>query len=376
MTSTHPALRPQRIGALQLKNRLSVAPMTRVSADADGAATAEMAEYYATFARGGFGLVITEGIYTDTAHSQGYLNQPGLATEAHAGAWRPVVDAVHAEGVPVIAQLMHAGALSQGNSYGVGTIAPSEIAPRGTTLGEYGGPDGWPTPRAMTTADVDDVVAGFVDAAVRARAAGFDGVEVHAANGYLLDQFLTDYTNVRDDYYGGDVAGRIRLTGRVLRAIRDRVGPDLLLGVRVSQTKVNDFTYRWPGGAADAETIFAALAQAGPDYLHIASEGRDFIDTARFADGRTITALARDVSSLPVMANGGMHDLDQAADVLDGGHGDLLSIARGALANPDLPARIAAGVEPRPFDHAMLSPMATIANARHWHAAQCSSPIQ
>jgi 2,4-dienoyl-CoA reductase-like NADH-dependent reductase (Old Yellow Enzyme family) len=366
---THPALIPQLIGAIELKNRLAVAPMSRVSAAPDGTPTDEMIDYYRDFARGGFGLVITEGTYTDTAHSQGYLNQPGLASEPHAEGWRRVTDAVHAEGAPVVAQLMHAGALSQGNSYGAGTIAPSAVTPRGRMLEEYGGSGPWPTPRPMTNADIDSVVEGFAEAAGRARTAGFDGVEVHGANGYLLDQFLTEYTNTRDDEYGGSLDNRIRLAGRIIAGIRDRVGSRFVVGVRVSQTKVNDFTYRWPGGASDAEIIFAALAQAGADYLHIASEGRDFIDTARFADGRTITQVAREVSGLPVMANGGMHDLSQAAEVLDGGHADLVSLARGALANPDLPARLAAGAELNRFDDAMLSPMATIANTRAWSAA-------
>jgi 2,4-dienoyl-CoA reductase-like NADH-dependent reductase (Old Yellow Enzyme family) len=368
--TTHPALKPQRIGAVDLRNRLAVAPMTRVSASPDGTPTDEMAEYYRDFARGGFGVVITEGTYTDTTHSQGYLNQPGLATDAHVEGWRRVVDAVHAEGVPVIAQLMHAGALSQGNSHGVETIAPSPVAPRGVKLEEYGGSGSWSTPREMNTDDIDCVIAGFVDAAVRASSAGFDGVEVHAANGYLLDQFLTDYTNARGDEFGGPVANRIRLTASIVADIRGRLGNDLLLGVRVSQTKVNDFTHRWSGGVADAEVVFAALASAGADYLHIASEGRDFIDTARLSDGRTITALAREVSGLPVMANGGMHDLEQTSAVLDGGHADLVSIGRGALANPDLPARLLAGANLETFDHAMLSPMATIANAHAWHAGR------
>jgi 2,4-dienoyl-CoA reductase-like NADH-dependent reductase (Old Yellow Enzyme family) len=370
MQFTHPALTPQRIDAIELKNRLAVAPMSRVSAAPDGTPTDEMTDYYRNFGRGGFGLVITEGTYTDTAHSQGYLNQPGLASDAHVEGWRRVTDAVHAEGAPIVAQLMHAGALSQGNTHTADTIAPSAITPRGEMLEEYGGSGRWPTPREMKNDDIDSVVGGFVDAAARAHAAGFDGVEIHAANGYLLDQFLTVYTNARDDEFGGNVANRIRLTGRIVAAVRDRLERSFLLGVRLSQTKVNDFTYRWPGGAADAEIIFAAWAEAGADYLHIASEGRDFIDTARFPDGRTITAVAREVSGLPVMANGGMHDLSQAADVLNGGHADLVSLGRGALANPDLPARLVAGAELTRFDHAMLSPMATIANARAWQAAQ------
>jgi 2,4-dienoyl-CoA reductase-like NADH-dependent reductase (Old Yellow Enzyme family) len=369
-TQSHPALQATRIGPFELTNRLAVAPMSRVSAAPDGTPTAEMADYYRQFARGGFGLVISEGTYTDTGPSQGYLNQPGLATERHLGGWRRVTDAVHAAGAPMVAQLMHAGALSQGNSYAAQAIAPSAIAPIGQMLEEYGGSGSWPVPREMATADIDLAVAGFAAAAERARAAGFDGVEVHAANGYLLDQFLTLYTNARRDEYGGDVANRIRLTARVVAEIRDRVDADFVIGVRLSQTKVNDLVYRWPGAAADAEVVFSAVADAGADYVHIASEGRNFIDTARFSDGRTITAVAKQVTGLPVIANGGMHDLRQAADVLEGGHADLLSIGRGALANPDLPTRLADGAELDPFDHAMLSPFATISNARSWHAGR------
>jgi 2,4-dienoyl-CoA reductase-like NADH-dependent reductase (Old Yellow Enzyme family) len=369
-TPPHCALEAFRLGSLDLANRLIVAPMSRVSAATDGTPTDEMADYYAAFANGGFALIFTEGTYTDTSHSQGYLNQPGLACDRHGDGWRRVVDRVHATGTPIVAQLMHAGALSQGNSYGTDTVAPSAVQPRGEMLTEYGGSGRWPTPREMTKADIDATVTGFVDAATRAHAAGFDGVEIHAANGYLLDQFITDYTNSRSDCYGGPVENRIRLTARIVREIRHRLGPQFLVGVRLSQTKVNDVTYRWPGGASDAEVIFAALADAGVDYLHIASEGRDFIDTARFGDGRTITAVARQTTGLPVIANGGMHDRDQAGDVLAGGHADLLSLGRGALANPDLPRRFAGGAEVARFDHAMLTPKATIANARAWRARQ------
>ncbi|MCV7283281.1 NADH:flavin oxidoreductase [Mycolicibacterium flavescens] len=357
------------LGGLRLRNRLAVAPMTRVSAGPDGTPTAEMASYYADFAVGGFGLILTEGVYPDEAHSQGYFNQPGLASSAHVRGWRPVTEAVHAAGTPILAQLMHAGALSQGNAYGMPTIAPSPVPPLGEMMPEYGGSGRWPVPHEMTVRDINRVVTGFVDAAARARTAGFDGVEIHAANGYLLDQFITTYTNERDDDYGGAVSNRIRLTTRIVTGIRERLGDAFVVGVRLSQTKVNDTTYRWPGAAAEAEVIFGALARAGAHYLHIASEGRDFIDTARFPDGRTITAVARETTGLPVIANGGMHDARQAADVLDGGHADLVSIGRGALANSDLPQRWRTGTSLTPFDHAMLSPMATIANARSWRAA-------
>lgn len=364
LPASHAALRSATLGRLQLANRLAVAPMTRVSAEPDGTPTEEMAHYYEEFAAGGFGLVITEGVYTDPTHSQGYLNQPGLVSQEHVSAWSDVVSAVHSHGVPIIAQLMHAGALSQGNGYGHGTIAPSPVAPQGRMLEEYGGSGQWPTPREATESDIAEVFEGFIGAASNAHGAGFDGVEVHAANGYLLDQFLTNYTNQRSDRYGGSLRARVRFVAEVVAEVVSHAPTGFLVGVRLSQTKVNDFTHRWAGGASDAVTIFEALAETGIDYLHVASEGRDFIETAKLDDGRTITGLARDVTGLPVIANGGMHDLDQAEAVLNEGHADVLSLGRGALANPDLPRRLREGRRLDEFDHALISPCATIANSR------------
>ncbi|MFI6790276.1 alkene reductase [Nonomuraea sp. NPDC050383] len=369
MTIEHPASLPVRLGGLDLANRFAVAPMTRVSAAPDGTPTAEMADYYAAYAEGGFGLVITEGTYTDTVYSQGYLNQPGIASDVHAGAWRAVTERVHAAGSRAVLQLMHAGALSQGNRHRDDTAGPSEVPPLGEKMPEYGGHGPWPTPRAMTQDDIDVAVRGFADSAVRALDAGFDGVEVHGANGYLLDQFLTAYTNTRDDSYGGPVANRVRLAAEVVAAIRAEVGPEFCVGVRLSQTKVNDFVYRWPGGAYDARIIFTALAEAGATYLHIASEGRDWIETARLDGDTTITGLARLATGLPVIANGGMHELSQAAQVLRDGHADLVSIGRGALANSDLPRRVTGDRPLEAFDHMMLQPMATLANAAQWRQA-------
>ncbi len=365
----HPALQEVSFTGGDLGNRLVVAPMTRVSAGADGTPTPAMAEYYQRFAVGGFGMVITEGIYTDGRFSQGYLNQPGLVTPEHVTGWRPVTAAVRRTGTRIVAQLMHAGALSQGNRYRAVTAGPSAVRPKGEKMPEYGGRGRWPTPEEMSAEEIAEVVAGFTAAAGSAHRAGFDGVEVHAANGYLLDQFLTDYTNRRDDDYGGSVAHRIRLTSEVIAAIKREVPDGFWVGVRLSQTKINDFAYRWPGGAEDATVIFESVTRAGADFLHVASEGRDWIETARLDNGATITALAREVSGLPVIANGRMHDLDQAADVIGDGHADLLSFARSALANPDLPHKLASGVSLRPFDPGMIQPMATLDNTAAWLAA-------
>jgi NADH:flavin oxidoreductase / NADH oxidase family/Histidine kinase-, DNA gyrase B-, and HSP90-like ATPase len=174
-----------QIGRVQLKNRLSVAPMTRVSAMADGTPTARMVEYYQAFAAGGFGLIVTEGTYPDDRFSQGYFNQPGIVTRSHVDGWRRITDAVHeADGV-IFLQIMHAGALSQCNR---ATIAPSAVKPLGTKMPEYGGTGEFPIPNAMSKLDLQQTVESFANAASRAEVARFDGIEIHGANGYLLDQ--------------------------------------------------------------------------------------------------------------------------------------------------------------------------------------------
>src|SRR5581483_11035836 len=138
----------------------------------------------------------------------------------------------------------------------------------------------------------------------RAREAGFDGVEIHGANGYLIDQFLTDYTNQRTDRYGGSIEKRLRFALEVVEAIRAAVGNEYPVGIRLSQTKVNDFVYRWPGGKEDAVIIFSALAAAGVSYLHIASEGRNWAETAMIDGNLTLTRLARNVARVPVIEKG------------------------------------------------------------------------
>lgn len=365
----HPVLSEVRIGALRLRNRAVVAPMSRVSTAGDGVPTDAMAEYYAEFAAGGFGLITTEGTYIDAEFSQAYPDQPGIVTERQTEAWRVVTDAVHAAGGVIALQLMHAGALVQGNRHGDRSIAPSAVQPLGVKMAAYGGEGPFAMPEAATRADIRRIVGGFGAAAERARVAGFDAVEIHGANGYLIDQFLTGYTNQRDDEYGGDPAGRVRFAVEVVRAVRAAVGPEFPVGLRLSQTKVNDFGYRW-SGAGEAETIFRAAGAAGVDYLHLASEGRDWYDTAVLDSGETVTRLARSVTGLPVIANGGMHGPELARTVLEEGHADLVALGRGALANPDWPRVIAAGDRPAEFDRGMLDPVVTLAGQRSWARAR------
>ena len=358
-TTLFTPVRPRR---LTLPNRIAVAPMTRVSATAGGHATDRMRDYYAAFARGGFGLVISEGTYTDKAFSQGYLHQPGLADDAQAAAWAPVVAAVHAGGSPMLAQLMHAGALSQGNLHRPHTVGPSAVQPVGLQMTNYRGSGPYPVPAAMTEREIDEAVAGFAAAAARARGAGFDGVEVHAANGYLLDEFLTAGVNVREDAYGGPARNRVKLLVEVVAAVRAATGPGFLVGVRISQGKVNDFGHRWAGAEDDARVIFSAFAGRDIDYVHTADAGKAWLP-AFPGGGASFAALAKRHSGLPVIANGSLDDPARAAAFVADGNADVVALARGALAASDWPERVRQGLPIPAFDPATLQPIADLANA-------------
>ncbi|KNE26440.1 oxidoreductase [Achromobacter spanius] len=356
---------PLRVGtALSLPNRLAVAPMTRVSATADGHATALMADYYEAFAAGGFGLVITEGIYTDKAYAQGYLFQPGLADDAQRDAWRAVVDRVHRQGGRIVAQLMHAGALSQGNPYRDTAKGPSAVLPKGQQMAFYRGEGPYRLPEAMSADDIAEAIDGFAQAARRAQQAGFDGVEIHGANGYLLDQFLTAHTNVRNDGYGGSLDKRLRLTVDVIQAVRQATSAPFVVGVRCSQGKVNDFTHKWEGGEADAAHIFRTLGAQQIDYLHTTEF--EAWRPAFGEHGASLAALARKHVSVPVLANGSLHDATQAEGMLARQEADFVSLGRGALTHADWPARLRAGAARETFDRGLLAPIADLANAiRH-----------
>lgn len=355
---------PLRVGGLSLPNRLAVAPMTRVSATAEGHATKQMADYYEAFAAGGFGLVITEGLYTDKAYAQGYLFQPGLADDAQRDAWRTVVDHVHAHGGRIVAQLMHAGALSQGNPHRIPTKGPSSVLPAGQQMAFYRGEGPYRMPEAMSAEEISEAVEGFAQAARRAQEAGFDGVEVHGANGYLLDQFLTAHTNLREDRYGGSLANRLRLTVDVMKAVRRSTGEGFIVGVRSSQGKVNDFSHKWEGGEADAAQIFGTLGALPIDYLH--TTDFEAWRPAFGEQGPSLAALARRHVSVPILANGSLHEKTQADNMVARQEADFISLGRGALTHADWPARLRAGEVHETFDRWLLTPIADLANAvRH-----------
>jgi 2,4-dienoyl-CoA reductase-like NADH-dependent reductase (Old Yellow Enzyme family) len=347
---------------LTLDNRVGLAPMTRVSAMADGRATDEMAQYYAKFADGGFAFLVTEGVYTDSAYSKGYLNQPGLVTADHVDAWTTVVDAVHEAGSPIFAQLMHCGAQNQGipPSGNQETIAPSPVQPDGEKSDAYGGSGPYPVPERATHDDLDTAREGFVSAARNASEAGFDGVEIHGANGYFLNEFLSTGTNRRDDEYGGGPESRVRYPADVVSAIADAVPAEFVVGIRVSQTMVTDTDNQWKGGKDAAAVFFEELSAAGADYVHTTEP--DATVSAFGADGPSLGEAAVEYATddTTVIANGGLGTPEAARGVLEGGV-DLLTLATSALANPDWPTRVAQGDELTGFDYeAFLRPEATI----------------
>lgn len=350
------------IGPLTLDNRVGVAPMTRVSATADGCATDEMAQYYAKFADGGFSFVVTEGVYTDDAYSKGYLNQPGLVTAEHADAWKDVVDAVHDAGGAMFAQLMHSGAQNQGvpSSHDQETIAPSAIQPEGEKSEAYGGDGSYPVPKQATHEDLETAREGFVSAATNAAEAGFDGIELHGANGYFLNEFLSTSLNQRDDEYGGDPAARVRYPAEVVSAVAAAVPDEFVVGIRISQSMVTDYGYEWPEGEDAAAVFFEELSAAGADYVHT---------TERYAtqptfgdDGPSLAEAAAEyvTDGTVVIANGGLGTPEAARDAIRNG-ADLITLGTSALANPDWPTRVAAGEDLAEFDReTFLRPEASI----------------
>ncbi len=359
-----PILENATLHKLTLQNRVVVAPMSRVSTVGDGVPTEQMNTYYRRYATGGFGLTITEGTYIDRSFSQAYPNQPGITNEQQQKGWETIVSSTHEAGGKIILQLMHAGALSQHLS---NTRSASSIQPVRHMLGGYSNKQGdFPLPEAMNLSEIDDAIRSFTDSAVRAQKSGFDGIEIHAANGYLLDQFLTDYTNNREDQYGGSVENRCRFTTEIISSIKNVVPNNFIIGVRVSQGKVNDFDYLWPNGINDGKVIFTCLKNAGADYIHFASEGKGFNHGCLTRDRQSLPRLAREITGLPVIANGGLDNPDEAIRILKEGHADFIALGTGALANPDWPIQLKSKRHPLPFNPDMLAQGVTIDDQFTW----------
>jgi N-ethylmaleimide reductase len=327
---------PFHLGALTLPNRIVMAPMTRNRAGPGDAPTEMNATYYAQ--RASAGLIVAEASQV-SPQGLGYPHTSGIYSDQQIGGWKLVTDAVHAAGGRIFLQLWHVGRISHPSLQPGGAlpVAPSAIAPAGQAW-TLDGMKPYVTPRALETAEIPDIVAQYRQGAANAKAAGFDGVEVHAAHGYLLDQFLRDKTNQRTDKYGGSAENRARLVVEVMEAVAGVWGGDRT-GVHLSPTNLafNDISDSDP--AQTFSTAVRALDRLGLAYLHLVEPGpADPVGPGPRLDAAFFRPLWR--SALVVNK---AYDLDRANAVLRGGAADLVSFATLFIANPDLPERFRRG---------------------------------
>jgi N-ethylmaleimide reductase len=321
---------------IHLKNRIAIAPMTRSRAGEEHMPNSLMAEYYRQ--RASAGLIITEGTFP-SKQAIGWLNAPGIYSDEQARAWKKIVDTVHAEGTPMFLQLWHCGRASHSSFHpeeGL-PVAPSATKLNGDYIHTPMGKQPYETPRPLETGEVSGIVEDYRRAAERAKAAGFDGVELHAANGYLIDEFLQSKTNHRTDRYGGSIENRFRLLDEILTAIT-RVLPPERVGVHISPNgNFNDM------GSPDFRESFLYIARQlnryGLAYLHV-------VDGLAFGfHGLGAPVMLREIREVfdgPLMGNCG-YTMETAKAAIERNDADLISFGRPFISNPDLVERFANG---------------------------------
>jgi 2,4-dienoyl-CoA reductase-like NADH-dependent reductase (Old Yellow Enzyme family) len=324
---------PIDLGAIHAPNRILMAPLTRARATREAVPTPIMAQYYAQ--RASAGLIISEATGI-SREGLGWPYAPGLWSDEQVAAWKPVTQAVHDKGGLIVAQLWHMGRAVHSAVTGEQPVSSSATATPGDAH-TYEGKKPYEVARPLAIDEIPGIIADYVKAANNAIAAGFDGVQIHAANGYLIDQFLRDNSNFRDDIYGGSIENRVRLLREVTQAVVDAIGADRV-SVRLSPNGdtqgVND---------SNPEPLFAAAAdvlnQIGIAFLELREPGPD--GTFGATDVPRLSPLIRQHFKGPLVLNSD-YGLDRAQADLASGLADAISFGRPFLANPDLPARIAA----------------------------------
>jgi len=336
---------PFRVKSVRLSNRIVMAPMTRMAAPG-GVVGPANAAYYRRRAEGGVGLIITEGTWIPHPVAGFHADIPEIDTLAARAAWRGVVEAVHETGVPIFLQLWHVGiARRPGDSPNpeLPAVSPSGIGPKGKRVGD-----------PMSAAAIGEVIEAYGNAAVAAQEVGFDGIEIHAAHGYLVDQFFWDGTNHRTDRYGGDLVARTGFAADIIRECRRRTGPDFAIGIRLSQWKSQDYDAKLVHSPQEFERFLAPLADAGADIFHIST--RRYWDAGFEGDRRTLAGWAKKLTGKTVIAVGSV-GLDQAfnpqqagmaeaaridglIELMERGDIDLIAAGRALIANPRWPEKI------------------------------------
>lgn len=324
-----------QVGRYTLQNRLVMAPMTRSRAQFDGTPGELAAVYYAQ--RASVGLIVTEGTQPSD-DGQGYLATPGIYTDAHVSGWRKVTEAVHAKGGRIFIQLMHAGRMSHPDNtpHHRQGVAPSAIAP-GAPMFTSTGMQDIPTPRALSTEEIRNTVQDFRFAARKAIEAGADGVEIHGANAYLIQQFFAPSANTRTDEYGGSIENRARFAVEVAAAISDEIGADrtaIRLSPGTSMWGINE----GDEGPALYRYLIAELEKLSLAYVHIMHQG----DEALLADIRKLR------KGVLILNRPGRPREQIGNDVINGA-ADLEAYGQMVLANPDFVERVKANA---PFNEA------------------------
>lgn len=337
MIETSPLFDPAEMGELNLSNRIFMAPLTRNRAQADGTPKTMAQTYY--HQRSSAGLIVSEATQISDM-GKGYLDTPGIYDGSHVLSWKKITDAVHAGGGQIFCQLWHVGRISHTSLLpdGKSPVAPSAIRAETETFTAQGFQD-CSEPVALDKEGIDQTIEDYAKAALFAKNAGFDGVEVHSANGYLLDQFLQDGANKRDDEYGGSIENRTRLLRQVLEAVM-QVWPSQRIGVRLSPLgQANDIS------DSDREGTFAytykMLSDFKLSYLHVVEQfpGNDMDGK----DEKLIKNLRKQFDGFYI-ANGD-YDADRAVKAIESGHADAVTFGRPFIANPDLPERFRLGAE-------------------------------
>lgn len=332
---------PVRLGALELANRIVMAPMTRSRAGVGDVPTALHVDYYRQ--RATAGLIITEGVQPSLA-GKGYARTPGLHDEAQASAWRAVTDAVHAQGGRIVVQLMHVGriAAAANRPAGIDVVAPSAIPARAKVWTEAG-MAATAMPRALATSEIGQLIGEYARAAALAKAAGFDGVELHCTSGYLPAQFMASGTNHRHDEYGGSAQNRVRFVVETLGALASELGAERV-GFRICPG--NPFNDLHDDDPYDTHaTLLDAVQDLGLAYLHLIE-----MKTPQEIDHRR---LATEHWGGPLILNESI-DLEKAERLVSEGAADAIAFGRPFIANPDLVRRFRERLPLSPFDPAKL----------------------
>ena len=335
--STRALFRPIQIQGLSLPNRIVMAPMTRAFSPG-GVAGADVAAYYKRRAANGVGLIMTEGTFIPHASSGFDPNVPHMYGDAALDGWRNVTQAVHADGGHIFAQLWHVGLL-------VGGVKP----PVGSA----------PVGPSMPLPEIEAIITAYGEAAENAKSAGFDGVEIHGAHGYLIDQFLWERTNHRVDQYGGTLFGRAKFASDVIAEVRRRVGQTFPISFRFSQYKIDHYDARLAKTPAELDRLLAPLVAAGVDVLH--ASAREFWAPAFEGSDLTLAGWTRKLTGVPTIAVGSMTldseaGLDKAIELMERDEFDMIAIGRSLLANPDWPRIVETGrtKDFKAFDRSVL----------------------